>query len=269
MKNYLHNIKFFLSGPRSCGSYIFVLGVPRSGTSLLKNILQSNSRLTGSVSESTGFFTFRDFNNYNLDEFCHEELVEIISGSDGLIQAYERVSKLYLSETQDQSFVDKVTPSRYRYLFLRNRFPNARFIHIVRDGRDAFCSARKHGGIKQAVTPKKFANYWCNSIRIVNECLPKEKIYTIRYEDMVAMPYDCMHGVMTFLGLPMEVQQLQREVYASKTNLYLTREYHQNLEKNISTKSIGKYKNNLTLEEQKVFLNEAEICLINYGYAPI
>ena len=59
-------------------------------------------------------------------------------------------------------FVEK-TPQHILHLpFILKWFPQAQVIHLVRDGRDCYCSSKINIDIPQNKSAKEFASYWKN-----------------------------------------------------------------------------------------------------------
>jgi hypothetical protein len=125
----------------------------------LKNILAIHSELVSTKGESTGIFSFRDFSTYSSSEVGVNESHKAVVESLGVVEAYDKLTLLFTCGEKSLTFVDKVTPSLLRYAYLSNRFPEALFVHIVRGGRDAYCSGVNNGGIRQAASVKKFSRY--------------------------------------------------------------------------------------------------------------
>lgn len=243
--------------------FIFVLGVPRSGTSLLKNLLCAHSQLYGTSTESTGYFKFQNFGKYVFEGLSKKQTEEILQSSTDLVHAYERLASTVGGES---CFVDKVTPAPWRYRLIRRCFPLASYVHIVRDGRDGYCSAIKHGGIKQANELDKWAKYWSDSVVLPERLLPSPSFITIRYEDLTNEPRDTMKMVMEFLGYQFEEGQIDPHEYEKTSSLHKSRSYHRNLAKPISPTSVNRYRTQLSLRQVKVFNQIAGTQLSRLGY---
>jgi len=77
----LANLKFRIPHSSSSKRHVFILGVPRSGTTLLKTILVSHPTLGGSDYESTGIFGFRDIFEYGLGELDRSTIQRLLNTS--------------------------------------------------------------------------------------------------------------------------------------------------------------------------------------------
>jgi hypothetical protein len=93
------------------------------------------------------------------------------------------------------------TPSYVRHLpLLADLFPGARFVHVVRDGRDVALSfVRHYAGPRNVYTA---AEHWLRSVeegRRAGEALGPASYLEVRYEDLIAGPEAVLRGVCAFL----------------------------------------------------------------------
>jgi hypothetical protein len=98
------------------------------------------------------------------------------------------------------------TPSCGTHIHIVNRmFPNCRFLHIIRDGRDAALSP-----IQQWCGPDDFVSalrYWAETVtctRKMLRMLPDSRYTELRFEDLVVNPDKELRRVTDFLGLEVE-----------------------------------------------------------------
>jgi Sulfotransferase family len=114
-----------------------------------------------------------------------------------------RLYGAYAAERGKARAADK-TPQHVLHLDLLARsFPRARFVHLVRDGRNVVPSLLEvpHG-------PTRFPDgveYWRNRVlagRRAGDRLGRERYREVRYEDLVADPEPCLGELCEFLELP-------------------------------------------------------------------
>lgn len=103
------------------------------------------------------------------------------------------------------------TPEYNQYLpELLTIFPQARFIHMVRDGRDVVLSAmQKHFGAQNIVIG---ARYWCASLKNIQhfkQLVAKESLLEIRYENLMDQPVVEFTRIIHFLQIADASGQLQ------------------------------------------------------------
>jgi hypothetical protein len=102
-----------------------------------------------------------------------------------------------------QFFGDSTPPNIMNSQFLHKMFPEAKFINMVRDGRDVSHSViREHWGPKD---PFKALDWWKNRIIKADSALtqvPKEKKLTLRLENLIHLKREESLGdLLSFIGL--------------------------------------------------------------------
>ena len=238
---------------RSCdleasNPFVFVVGCPRSGTTLLQRMLDSHPALA--VANDSHFIP-------RCMEKVAPELVapasngapvplstELVDGVEG----YHRLRRLGLSEEQGRqaargvgdygSYVAALytafaarhgkrlggekTPDYVRRLpLLAGLFPEARFIHIIRDGRDVALSVmgwahEKKGPGKLemwADSPLATSALWwawqVESGRSAGRALADERYLEVGYERLVREPGVELNRIASFLNLPFADEMLR------------------------------------------------------------
>jgi hypothetical protein len=142
---------------------IFVLGTPRSGTTLLQKIMEAHSQ-TFSIDSETGLFSYRNFFGKKRNPFKLPDEVkqDLLSKSKDIIDYFDNVLNFYKKTNSDKIFIEKTPQHILKLTSLLKYFPNAYFIHIVRDGRDCYCSAKQHPYIPQSSSIIKFSKFIVN-----------------------------------------------------------------------------------------------------------
>lgn len=96
---------------------------------------------------------------------------------------------------------------------LRAMFPEAQFIHMVRDGRDvALSSFLMHFGGKNAY---KCGTDWASALRSVFDfaaTAPAGMFTQVRYEDLMARPAETFATLIPFLGIEDPAGELRRTI---------------------------------------------------------
>ena len=107
---------------------IIILGAARSGTKFLRSLLEV-SDLVATIPYDVGYLW-----RYGNEGVVHDELSpELITPK---IRNYIRETLLALVDGDEKRFIlEKSVPNTLRAEFVRQIFPEAKFIHLVRDGR--------------------------------------------------------------------------------------------------------------------------------------
>ena len=217
----------------------FVLGHPRSGTTLLRALLCNHSdvfippengglwkmvRVFGSlrgqswenvvIGVLTEFARGYEFDlwNINLEDLSNEALQlapeqRSLGNLIGLI--YRKYGAVHAPGKN--VWGDKTTPGSFSYLGKLSRvFPHSAYVHIVRDGRDCVASSIKAGFFDKSYSVA--AQAWVDNVRgcrkFGQRCESNGRFLELRYEDLIRMPAEIVRSLCDFLGLEYESSML-------------------------------------------------------------
>lgn len=210
-----------------CGP-VFIVGLPRSGTKLLRGLLNRHSMI-GIPEAETEFLPhwhrdwsrfgdltdraqFRDFYadvkdsayfRYLKEERNHDRSWEewhqrCANGS--LPAVFEALIRIDTGMGDGGIWGDK-SPGYIRHIdLIRHHFPQARIIHIVRDVRDYCLSIQKAWG----KDPLRAAQRWVDAI----EAIENQPLLRIRYEDLLEDPKTELSRVCDYLDIEFEESML-------------------------------------------------------------
>jgi hypothetical protein len=214
--------------------YLFIVGCPRSGTTLLQRLVDAHP-LVAVIHEThwiTNHFKERAVTPKMVSEMVeHKRFARLGVGREefeGLLSepvSYKRflggLFELYAG-ARDKPLVGDKTPSYVTSIpKLHALWPEARFVHIVRDGRDVCLSVmnwKKAGRtagryatwVKDPVSTT--ALWWERKVRQGREdgsSLPEGLYHEVRYEDLIDHPgRECVR-LCEFLGLPYDDAMLR------------------------------------------------------------
>ena len=226
--------------------YVFVVGCPRSGTTLLGRLLDAHPELAiihegrfvaawyerrryvtpgGAVTPQLvdELLAFRPFKNVHVSRQQLERLAA--NGAEPV--SYARfVSGIFdlHGQTRGKPLVGDKTPHYVRSLpTLHALWPQARFVHIVRDGRDVFLSVRnwrkvteRRGAVAryshwQRDPVATAALWWEWQVRLGREAgaaLAPERYLEIGYESLVDAPATACRALCAFLDVPYDERML-------------------------------------------------------------
>lgn len=218
----------------------FVIGSSRSGTTMLRLMLNSHSRL--SIPGETWFLSelmdklplsggLTDAQkNIAVDTILnHWRWKEWGIDDQSLVQAVGRLENPSLADLIDATYSLTVPPSTNGVRWgdktpgyttevdrLHAVYPDAQFIHLIRDGRDVCLSLKKTGWHGEDTWT--IAKYWSEAITSAHQAgtnLPSGRYLEIQYEDLVADPEAVLRSMCTFLDLSFEAGMLSFHQTAS------------------------------------------------------
>lgn len=196
----------------------FVVGVARSGTTLLRLMLDAHPQLAiphethfvpavlrepGASHESffrrlIEFPTWKDLGtpaDRLWEELCRREPFDV---RDGLRAFY----RLYAGLRGKSRWGDKTPPYCRHIETIRQALPEARFIHIVRDGRDVAVSLRPLW-FSPGESMEALAAQWVADITEARRQGQGKPFYLeVRYEDLVAGSRRKLQRICDFIDLP-------------------------------------------------------------------
>jgi hypothetical protein len=205
----------------------FVVGVTRSGTTLLRMMLDAHPELT--IPPETHFLP--DLIEASREEHASpERLHEVVVGNrrwgdfhldaDELMERFAAIQPLnagdavraffdlYAQGQGKPRWGDKTPIYINRMMLIERALPEARFIHLIRDGRDAALSRAKRV-LKQPTPMHKVAERWRNRIIRAREQGPRLGHYLeLRYEDLVLDPEGTLRRVCEYIDLPWDEAML-------------------------------------------------------------
>lgn len=286
---------------------LFIIGNPRSGTSLLRLILTSHSRIL--VPPECGFiiwlrqkyqdwkvsdnndpsrikaflvdlFACKKFDTWALDG-KHVEAKIIDSQPKSYSELCSVVYATFGSSIGKDFSVwgDKNNFHIHHLDELRELYEKARFLHIVRDGRDVVCSYREvmAGKSKSPYAPKFDINIsdvaldWSKNVMKVDAfmtLMSSDMAMTIKYEDLVLNPISCIKSICEWLNVIFEIDMLNfyQKNIVNKLEPIMTLDWKKRTLQPINNDRVGRYKNMLSYEEQIVFSSIASNALHYYSY---
>ena len=209
----------------------FVVGYPRSGTTLLQQMLGAHPdiAMTPETSFMRRYWRVRDF----FGPLDHEEsfarlLADIVSApsfrlmaldADAYIRAARERPRTYgtlfrllieqFAASRGVAVVGEKTPKHLLYLpQLRQFFPEAQFVHIVRDPRAAVNSLQKLEWAEGDLSHN--AAVWTRELAVARRARVQygSGFMTVRYESLVRSPDPSLRAVCAFLRLPFDPAML-------------------------------------------------------------
>lgn len=248
--------------------FVFVLGPPRSGSTLLHRLLLNHPKIVGFENETALFswhpvHEYRRFRSY-VERPAYDAAYAETQSLAGFADALFRNS---LDLPEGGRFVEK-TPNHAKYLaYLLDRFPQARFILTMRDPRDTFCSGRSAGNIPQAKKPARHIEYFRKTVMpyLAARDTHADRVMLVRYEEFTRRPGEFLSEIMAFIGLDADVEQ-QLSVDKSGGDQRSERKPFTRLAQPITPATVGRWRDEMSAEEQAIFARELGPMLKELGY---
>lgn len=151
---------------------------------------------------------------------------------------------------------------------LHEHFPEAKFLMMVRDGRDVLDSRLKVGNFQTSA--EETARDWVDSIEGFEMFISNANVSgkLIRYEHLVEQPTDVLKELCEFCEIDFSPKMINYEA----SDLHLLRAPHGHLSatqisKGLNSNSIGRYRDGLSEDELQIFESIAGLVLKRFGYA--
>ncbi len=189
---------------------IFILGMPRSGTSLLEQVLSTLPGVHGAGEITWLAETLQSAENDGGEGvFQFPETLAACSGERLQVLGRRYIDRIRDLAPQATHVVDKL-PANFTHIGLIHlMFPHARIVHAMRDPMDSCfsCYSRLFSGDNLGFTYDlgAVARYWVGYHELMRhwrDVLPPGRILDVSYEAMVADFENQARRVLEYLGLP-------------------------------------------------------------------
>lgn len=231
-----------MSGELAHPLFPFIVGSGRSGTTLTRAMLDSHPEVA--VPPETYFVTellenrgsYETPEGFSKDAFLGDLLVNqwfrrwevpperVASEIDevsitGYADAIRSVYRAFAASRGKRRYADKTPVHIYHLPVLAELLPEARFVHVIRDGRDVAASFldqddMRPNGVAEA------ALLWRERVRVGRSAgaeLGPDRYLELRYEELVANPGPTLERLCTMIGLRYDPRMLSYPERATET----------------------------------------------------
>jgi hypothetical protein len=219
----------------------FVVGMNRSGTTLLRMMLDAHPQLT--IPPETHFVpdlikvaregtatpeallkvivSQREWGDFGITEDELLERFRAVGADPG--DAIRAFFQLYAARERKPRWGDKTPRYVTRMRLIEDALPEAHFVHVIRDGRDVALSVRDR--TVKDYTVERVAQRWKEKVSKARRDAPLLRSYMeLRYEDLVLDPEAALRRVCQFTELPYDDSMLRYHERAERRLQEMARE---------------------------------------------
>ncbi len=278
---------------------IFIVSSGRSGTTLLRSILNATEQIfipheSDFIGRAYRFYHDRE----KFDALDYRKIVKLFQNTSktgwGMTEEY---LLFHLNKNSPQTFADVNWIIYKAYHSLEKTqdllwgikspvlicsikeileiFPHAKIIHIVRDGRDVCLSYQDiHKKNQVKFGPKSLianAFFWVNGLRHIEEFSENQNIYELKYEDLLVNPEGQLNKLCHFLEINYQKSIIQNYQNNERNKKMLENNFmkqiHSKAQKTIDAKNMQKYCAQMNKKDRFIFELIASPYLEKYNYA--
>ncbi|QPG06420.1 sulfotransferase [Salinimonas marina] len=223
---------------------VFIVGSARSGTTMIGKLLFTNQdfydyraetlimtvcrKKYGDIFNSKknkdlflkDWFESRQFKRSNLNEKEFKKLLDRVKSYANLLIEYLRE----MAYKADKKFIVDSTPANVKHIHsILSEHPNAKFIWMIRDGRDVTISQEKLGWVNPPPPFNSKADkmhYALLSWKLTNKTSIKNKknVFILRYEDFLQKPNIYVERISDFLDTRKEYFDIEKALDPKQSN---------------------------------------------------
>lgn len=276
-----HFVKWRHSAHVSDSAPIIVGGCPRSGTTLLRVILDTHPNIC--CGPESRLFT------HHLDEKHRralarrfdldlERIEAQIDESPSLCHFVDAFFSDYCTDRAKKRWAEKTPRNVLHVGFILKHFPKAKFIHVIRDGRDTAASMRRFSSqkfedgehvVKESRRRKSIRKYIRRWVQMTRKGLAHRgdsRAIEVKYEDLVQDPEANLKKLFGFLGEEWDPGVLEHHKVqdASRDPTKFPRSALAN--QPIFKSSLGKWRKDFDKEDVRIVKKYAGDLLKELGY---
>lgn len=278
-----------VGGARPAFSPVFVVGVPRSGTTLVSAMLAAHPRIA--IAPETHFvshFVHRDggdpvggpadFHAFWADVVGGNWFADVgVAGAElkqRILQSDRRPDYRTIFRHLLESYATKAgkvrcgekTPDHERYIdLLKAWYPAARIVYVIRDPRAVAASMSqvpwRHGGVDRV------AYRWRESIGRLHQYEDDPCLLTVRYESLVSDPQGQLERLCRFLGEDYNPRMLAFNRHAEA--LIAGRPWKKNARQPLNGDSLDRWRSVLTPSQVMLVEHIAGRAMEGQGYTRV
>ena len=255
---------------------IFIGGAGRSGTTLLRVILDSHSRIACGPEIKIIPGVAQLWGQFQTTFAPH--LAGAGISKDDVNRAFRALLNGIIDPMRRHSgkprIAEKTPNNVFFFHYLYHMFPNATYVHVVRDGRDVVASlltmdwlGTDGKRIDYTTDARLAARYWANSIvaarSFAQATQGHSRYIELRYEDIVERPEPCLRALFERLGERWEPHVLE---YYQRERRLGSESSADAVQKPIYRTALGRWQTDLDVGQRTAIKEEAGRVLQQLGY---
>lgn len=265
--------------------HIFLVGAPRSGTTILQSLLAAHPKITSFP--ETKFFHYLWADRLTsrfpdrIYQWFHEEIKrpDLYNHSEvcrqctsGLIEWFVGVLDQLAAEEGNEIWLEKTPEHVYFVQDILNYLPDARFIHIVRNPLDVVASMRK--ATQDPLLSRLWGGEWTldfclkrwkTSVQITHNFRNIPNHLVIRYEDFVQDAIKILSHCCYLIDVSYS-PEMMRNYRAKALKLAMGFPWHEGIDREVAPAIVPKYKSFLSPGEIRYVLAKTEELRSAFGY---
>lgn len=190
---------------------VFIVGMPRSGTSLLEQMLARHPEVQGTGEQSDVVFAASQFQPPRVGELPMITNLSRLTPDNVQLIAEQIAARINARRESGTRYLVDKQPFNFQYVpLIAKLFPGAKVLHTVRDGRDTCVSYfmqwfnGRHGQCNSFDTLGRYYTDYRRTMeawKSLPEPAQRPKMLDVSYEALVAEPERVMREIMGFLGM--------------------------------------------------------------------
>lgn len=259
---------------------VIIGGCARSGTTLIRVMLDSHPNIY--CGPESGLLYFKTLTSKRIRRLSQVFEVEdadirfLVNKSDSFRRFIEDFFTALMERARKPRWADKTPQNILHIERIFSIFPESRFIHMIRDGRDVACSLRTFPRFKMVEGERVELNTrnpledcikrWVHDVSEGMKWRGDSRYHEVRYESIVDASEETAKGVLKFLDEPWnenvthfyKVQSESREDTKIVQNPGATQP--------IYSSAYGRWRREFSEEDKELFKSLAGDLLIELGY---